>query len=140
LKSPQIFLSYASQDTFEAVLLAEALEAMLSDLGAKVWVFGRDQSKKERDIGVSLKERIGESRALVILISGFTIGPGKTQWMELAYADAFSIPAFILLHHMTYDDLRRAESVPPLATGGHCTLATEWRTLENELRECCAKK
>ena len=60
--------------------------------------------------------------------------------MELAYADAFGIPAFILLHHLTFDELKRAEpGVPPLVLEGQCTLAVDWRSLEDGLRSCCVK-
>ena len=54
----QIFLSYASDDAFEAGLLQSALELLLKDLGATVWAYGRDQVGDQRTIGGSLRDRI----------------------------------------------------------------------------------
>ena len=140
MNSPQIFLSYAGEDAFEAILLKDAIEALLKDVGVRVWAFGRDQAKDQRSIGTSLKEQVRGSVAVIILLSRFTLESGATQWMELAYADAFGIPAFILLHHLTFDELKRSErGAPPLVLEGQCTIALEWRSLENGLRVCCAK-
>jgi len=51
--------------------------------------------------------------------------------------DAFGIPAFILLHRLTFDRLKRADrGAPPLVLEGQCTLAVDWRSLENGLRGC----
>ncbi len=122
------------------MLLKEALESLLGDLDVRVWAFGRDQARDERRIGTSLKERVRESAAVIILLSRFTLESGATQWMELAYADALGIPAFILLHHLTFDELKKAERrAPPLVLEGQCTLAVDWRSLEHRLRDCCAK-
>jgi hypothetical protein len=139
LKSPQFFLSYAGEDAFEAVLLKEAIEVLLHDIGVRVWAFGRDQARDQRSIGTSLKERVRESVAVIMLLSRFTLESGATQWMELAYADAYGIPAFILLHRLTYDELMGEAGVPPLIRESQCTLAVEWRSLENGLRDCCGK-
>ena len=88
--------------------------------------FGRDQARDQRSIGISLKERVRESAAVIILLSKFTLESGSTQWMDLAYADAFGIPAFILLHHLTFDELRRADrGAPPVVLEGQCTIALE---------------
>ena len=137
---PQIFLSHASENGFEADLLQTVIETLLHDLDVKVWAYQRDQAGDERKVGESLKERIRESAAAILLISPETLRSGTTQWMELAYADAFDVPTFILLHRMTFESLRRRKSgVPPLLLAGHCTPAVEWRKLEQELRTCCQK-
>ena len=133
----QIFLSHAGQDVFEATLLQNAIEELLKDLKITVWTYGRNQAHDERSIGASLRDRIRQSSAVVILISQFTIGSGATQWMELGYADAFGIPIFVLLHHLTIEDLKRAErGVPPLVLERQCTPASEWKLLQNDLRGC----
>ncbi len=67
---------------------------------------------------------------------GLLLKSGATQWMEIAYAYAFGIPTFILLHHLTFEELKRADrGVPPLILEGQCTPAGEWRSLENDLRK-----
>jgi len=122
------------------MLLKDGVESLLRDEGVHVWAFGRDQAGHQRSVGTTLKERVLESAAVIILLSRFTLQSGATQWMELAYADAFGIPAFILLHHLTFEDLKRAEpGAPPLVQEGQCTLAVDWRSLENGLRACCVK-
>lgn len=136
-QQPQIFLSHASEDVFEATLLQSAIEKLLDDLKVAVWTYGRDQAPDERSIGASLRDRIKQCSAAIILISQFTLESGATQWMELAYADAFGIPTFILLHHLTFEDLKRADrGIPPLVLEGQCTPASEWKLLENGLRHC----
>jgi len=86
--------------------------------------------RTKRSIGASLRERIRGCAAVVVLLSPFTLESGATQWMELAYADAFGIPTFVLLHHLTVDQLRRAEKgVPPLVLERNCTPAIDWRLL-----------
>lgn len=123
---------------FEAALLQGAIEALLRDLKVAVWTYGRDQAGDERSIGSSLRDRIKQCSAVVILVSQFTVESGATQWMELAYADAFGISTFILLHHLTFEDLKRTDrGVPPLVLEGQCTPAAEWKILENGLRRCC---
>jgi len=122
------------------VLLKDAIENLLQDVGVRVWAFGRDQAKDQRSVGTSLKQQVRRSAAVIVLLSRFTLESGATQWMELAYADAFGIPAFILLHHLTFDELKKSErGTPPLVLEGQCTIALEWRSLENGLRGCCAK-
>jgi hypothetical protein len=109
------------------MLLKDAIESLLRDEGVRVWAFGRDQAGDQRSVGTSLKERVRECAAVIILLSRFTLQSGATQWMELAYADAFGIPAFILLHHLTFEDLKRAEpGAPPLVLEGQCTLAVDF--------------
>ena len=138
MKSAQIFLSYAGEDAFEASLLQRCIENLLGDIGVRVWTYRRDQAGDERNIGRSLKERVRESSVVIMLISQFTLSSGATQWMELAYADAFDIPTFVLLHHISFDDLTHSEKgVPPLIIEGQCTPAIDWQSLESELRRYC---
>lgn len=138
---PEIFLSYAGEDGFEATLLQQAVEAMLRDVNALVWTYERDQTRDERDIASSLRERIRRSVAAIVLISQFTLTSGATQWMELAYADAFGVPTFILLRHITYDGLKTPDAnVPPLVLAGQCTPAADWRLLGDGLRRYCSQR
>lgn len=131
----KMFLSHAHQDRFEAELLQIALEDILRDLSVKVWTYGRDQSADERNVAVSLPGVIKECAAVVFLLSPAT---GPTQWMELAYADAFGIPTFILLHKTTFEKLRSSKlGAPPLILSGQCTDAIDWRTLISKIRESC---
>ena len=76
---------------------------------------------------------------MIFLISNYTLNEGATQWMELAYADAFEIPTFVLLHHMTYEDLKQDNNVPPLLMGSECKRAINWQSIESDLRRCCSK-
>jgi hypothetical protein len=134
--SSQIFLSYAGKDQFEATLLQEWLESKFREIGVKVWTFHRDQRRDEANISRSLKDTIHDSAAVVFLLSPNTIEAGAAQWMELAYADAFGIPTFILLHHPSYDDIVRTErGVPPLIRQSQCTPAVQWKTMEDDLRK-----
>jgi hypothetical protein len=130
----QIFLSHADEDAFEAELLQAQLERSLSDLGVRVWSYKRDQAGDERNIGTSIRDQVRESKAVIMLVSQYTIESGATQWMELAYADAFGIPTFILMHHLTFEDLKRSSGVPPLVLQGQSTPAVNWRSVEAELR------
>lgn len=132
----QIFLSYSKRDRFEAALLQEWLESRFKPEGVTVWTFERDQGRDEANVSHSLKETVRGSAALVFLLSPSTMEAGAVQWMELAYADAFDIPTFILLHHVTYDELMRIEKgVPPLVRQSQCTPAFEWRSTEPDLRK-----
>jgi TIR domain len=134
--SLDVFLSYSGKDSFEASLLQFALEQMLSDLGIRIWTYERDQAKSERQIGKSLKLRVQSSAAVVFLASPSTFDSGAAQWMELAYADAFEIPIFVLLHHMTFKTLKGMEDgVPPLLLEGQCSPASEWRVVVSEIKE-----
>jgi hypothetical protein len=134
-KSMEIFLSYSGKDSFEASLLQFAIEKLLGDLGVKVWTYERDQVKSERQIGKSLKTRIQNSVAAIFLASPSTFNAGATQWMELAYADAFGVPIFVLLHQMTFTTLRtKEEGVPPLLLEGQCNPASEWKTVVAAIR------
>jgi hypothetical protein len=134
-KSIEIFLSYSGKDSFEASLLQFAIEQLLNDLNAKVWTYERDQGKSERQIGKSLKLRIQNSVAAIFLASPSTFDTGATQWMELAYADAFDVPIFVLLHQMTFKTLRsKEEGVPPLLLEGQCNPASEWKSVVAAIR------
>ena len=94
---PQIVISYAAQDEFEADLLKFALETLLADVDAGAW-------------------------------------------MELAYADAFEVGTFVLLHHLQYGDLMTSDSsVPPLLLAGQCNAAKDWRTVVEDIRNLIIK-
>jgi hypothetical protein len=133
--SIDIFLSYSGKDSFEAGLLQFAMEQLMSDLAVKVWTYERDQAKSERQIGKSLKLRVQNSAAAVFLASPSTFDSGAAQWMELAYADAFDIPIFVLLHRLTFQDLKSMEAgVPPLLLEGQCNPSSEWKAVVTEIR------
>ena len=135
MAKPQVFISYAAQDEFEADLLKFAIETLLADVGTGAWIFRQDQNRSERNIAESLKERVKSSCAMIFLVSPTTLERGATQWMELAYADAFGVPTFVLLHHLQYEDLRASYSgVPPLLLSGQCNAATDWRTVTEDIR------
>ena len=141
MSKPQVFISYAAQDEFEADLLKFALDTLLADVGVGAWIFQQDQNRSERNIAESLKERVRSSCAVIFLVSPTTLERGATQWMELAYADAFEVPTFILLHHLQYADLTSSDSgVPPLLLSGQCNAATDWRTVtEKDIRTLITK-
>jgi hypothetical protein len=132
----RIFLSYSGKDAFEAALLQEWLETRFASSEVVVWTYERDQRRDESDVSRGLKETVRESAAVIFLLSPFTIEAGAAQWVELAYADAFDVPTFILLHHVSYDELLRVErGVPPLVRQSQCTPAAEWRSIETDLRK-----
>ncbi|MGH8565892.1 MAG: hypothetical protein ACREXW_18075 [Gammaproteobacteria bacterium] len=131
----QIFLSYSGEDAFEAGLLQFALENLLSDLGAQVWTFQRDQQTNQKGIASSLKDKIRDSRSGVFLVSPFTLDYGATQWMELAYLDAYEVPTYILLHHVTFQDLKsRERGIPPLLLESQCNPAINWKLIASDIR------
>jgi hypothetical protein len=130
-----VFLSHAGDDGFEASLLQYAIEQMLADINVTVWTYERDQRRDERSIGKSLKDRVRESQATVFLVSPSTLNTGATQWMELAYADAYNVPTFVILHHLTFDQLKsREKGVPPLILESQCNPAGEWKNIIEGLR------
>ena len=54
--------------------------------------------------------------------------------MELAYADAFNVTTFVLLHHLEFGDLRqRATGVPPLLLSSQCNSASEWKVVIEDI-------
>ena len=135
MKCPKIFISYSGHDSFEAGLLQYALESLLAPEQVIAWTYQRDQARSEKDIARSLKERVRESIATVFLVSPSTIEGGAAQWMELAYADAFDVKTFVLLHHLSYSDLKgREHGVPPLLLGSQCSSAVEWKAIAEDLR------
>jgi hypothetical protein len=108
---------------------------MLADLKVTVWRYQRDQNRDETSIGRSLKDRVSESSAAIFLVSPSTLEAGAAQWMELAYADAYSIPRFVILHRLTFRKLRsRQRGVPPLLLEGVCNPSAEWREVVEALR------
>jgi len=134
-ESTQIFISYASQDAFEADLLQYAVESVLKEENVSAWTFHRDQNLSEKEIAESLKRQIQQSAALIILISPYTIEHGSTQWMELAYADSFNVKIYIMLHHLTYQELKERKSgVPPFVFASQCNQAVDWRKIINEIK------
>lgn len=136
MKKRQVFISYSGRDAFEASLLQYAIESMLSEEGVTAWTFQRDQALSEKEIAQSLKDRVKESFASIFLVSPHTLESGTTQWMELAYADAFDVVTFVLLHHLKFDDLRqRATGVPPLLLSSQCNSASDWKTIIEAIRK-----
>ncbi len=132
---PQVFISYAGHDAFEAGLLQFALETLLAAEGILGWTFQRDQARSEHEIAESLKRHVRSSRAVIFLLSPATLEGGAAQWMELAYADAFEIPIFILLHHLDFETLKQQQrGVPPLLLSSQCNAALEWRTIVEDIR------
>ena len=131
----EVFLSYSGRDSFEASLLQFALEQMLGDLDVVVWTYERDQGRDERKIGQSLKNRVQQASAAIFLASPATFASGAAQWMELAYADAFGVPIFVLLHRLTFAELKaKEEGVPPLLLEGQCNPAVQWKDIATDLR------
>jgi hypothetical protein len=113
------------------------METLLSDLGAQVWTYQRDQAKDQRSIAKSLKDQVRDSVATVFLVSPTTVKSGAAQWMELAYSDAFAVPTFVLLHRITFAKLKaRERGVPPLLLEGQCSASADWKHLVNDLRKC----
>jgi hypothetical protein len=121
--------------------LQYAFESMLNDTGVKVWTYQRDQSKSQRNIATSLKDRIQGSKATIFLVSPATLDSGAAQWIELGYSDAFDVPTFVMLHHLSFKDLKsREKGVPPLLLEAQCNPAYEWKTLAADLRRCLRMK
>jgi hypothetical protein len=130
-----VFLSYSVDDAFEASLLQYAVEQMLADLNVSVWTYQRDQARNERSVGQSLRERVQRSTATIFLLSPSTLEGGAAQWMELAYADAFRVPTYVILHRINFPQLRaREKGVPPLLLEGQCNNAVDWKVVVDALR------
>ncbi len=129
----QLFLSYSREDSFEASLLQYALERLLTDCDVRVWTYERDQPHDQRHIAGGLKQAVRDSRAMVLLASPATVAGGAAQWMELAYADAYDVPTFILLHRLTHEQLRQ-ERVPPLLIASQCNAAADWKSVVDTIR------
>ena len=131
----QVFISYSGRDEFEASLLQFALEQLLEKEGVVAWTFQRDQARSEKDIALSLKNRVRESAASIFLVSPDTLESGASQWMELAYADAFDVRTFVLLHRLKFQDLKEATGVPPLLLSSQCNSALEWKDVVEAIRK-----
>ena len=131
----QVFVSHSGRDAFEASLLQYVLETMLASQGVVAWTFERDQSRSEKEIARSLKDRVRKSLAAIFLVSPDTLESGASQWMELAYADAFAVTSFVLLHRLSFQELKNHETgVPPLLLSSQCNSALEWRAVVDEIK------
>jgi TIR domain len=131
----QVFISYSGHDAFEASLLQYAIEKMLASERVKAWTYQRDQERSEKEIAAALKESVRKSLATVFIVSPSTIDGGGAQWMELAYADAFGVKTFVLLHHLEYRELKAKErGVPPLLLASQCNSALQWKVIVKDLR------
>lgn len=130
----QIFISYSGHDKFEAELLQFVIEKSFGNESVSAWTFQRDQKRSEKEIANSLKIKVKESTATIFLVSPSTIDSGATQWMELAYSDAFDVETFILLHHISYSELKSKEGgVPPLLLSSQCNDASDWKSVISEI-------
>lgn len=135
LPHQHVFISYSGDDSFEASLLQYALETLLASANVSAWTYQRDQSRSEKEIAKSLKEQVRTSRAVIFLVSPSTINGGAAQWMELAYADAYEVKTFVLLHHLDYKELKsKDQGVPPLLLASQCNDAHDWKMIVDELR------
>jgi hypothetical protein len=136
MERQQVFISYSGHDAFEANLLQFALESLLAEERVTAWTFQRDQNHSEKEIAKSLKERVKQSIATVFLVSPSTLESGATQWMELAYSDAFDVQTFVLLHHLDFQELKsRERGVPPLLLSSQCNSALEWRKIIDDIKK-----
>lgn len=113
---------------------------MLQAEHVEAWTYQRDQKRSEQEVARAIKRQIRNSIAVVLLVSPSTISAGATQWMELAYADAFDVVTFVLLHHLDFKDLKaQEEGVPPLLLASQCTPAIEWPIVIDDLRSLLRK-
>jgi hypothetical protein len=135
MKKLQVFISYSGRDVFEAGLLQYAIESKLSKEGVTAWTFQRDQALSEKEIARSLKDKVNDSFVTIFLVSPDTLESGTTQWMELAYSDAFDVVTFVLLHHLKFDDLKQKAGIPPLLLSSQCNLASEWKSVIESIRK-----
>jgi hypothetical protein len=141
VKSRKVFISYSGHDSFEANLLQYALETMLAPEGVVAWTYQRDQPRSEKEIAKSIKKQVRNSAATIFLVSPSTIKGSAAQWMELAYADAYNVQTYVLLHHLDYNEMKaKYKGVPPLLLAIHCTPALEWRTIADDLQTLFKKE
>ena len=134
MEKKQIFISYSGHDEFEASLLQYVIETSLKDKGINAWTFQRDQNLSEKEIAGSLKEKVKESLATIFLVSPTTLNSGATQWMELAYSDAFDVDTYVLLHHLEFNELKKRETgVPPLLLSSQCNPAMRWNSVISQI-------
>jgi hypothetical protein len=132
----QIFLSHTGEDAFEADLLQLTLERWLADLNVKVWSYLRDQSTAERRVSGEILSQVRRSDAMLYLVSPATLDGGANQTIELGYAEALEKRIEVMLHRLSYDDLKAAgRKVPISVLEGSCTPATDWRKVAQSLRE-----
>jgi len=131
----QIFVSYSGHDAFEASLLQYALEEKLKPSRVTAWTYQRDQGRSEKNVASSLKKRIKQSIATIFLVSPKTLEGAATQWMELAYSDAFNVRTFVLLHHLDYQALKATHAgIPPLLLASHCNPAVDWPKVVKDIK------
>lgn len=136
MNQTQVFISYSGHDAFEATLLQFAIETLLKSEYVTAWTYQRDQSRSEKEIAAALKKSVRDSIATIFIVSPSTIDSGAAQWMELAYADAFDVKTFVLLHHLEYNDLKNRErGVPPLLLASQCNSAIHWKTIVEDIRD-----
>lgn len=132
----KVFISYSGHDAFEASLLQYAIESLLATEKVSAWTYQRDQALSESAVATALKAHVRDSLAMIFIVSPTTIECGAAQWMELAYADAFGIKTYVLLHHLDYQDLKsRSGGVPPLLLASQCNAALRWKEIVENLRE-----
>ena len=138
--SAQVFISYSGHDEFEASLLQYAVESMLAAQNVSAWTYQRDQARSEKEVATALKARVRGSVATIFLVSPSTLDGGAAQWMELAYADAFDVPTFILLHHLDFQEIKASDrGVPPLLLASQCNAAMQWKSIVEDLRRLVAE-
>lgn len=140
MKKHQIFISYSGHDSFEATLLQYVIENTFKGK-AVAWTYQRDQKRSEKEIAKSIRDKVRSSAATIFIVSPTTIQSGASQWMELAYSDAYEIPTYILLHHLDFQELKRKEKgIPPLLLSCQCNPAKEWKSVINELKKYLKRK
>src|SRR5689334_15152502 len=115
--TPQVFLSHAAEDSFEAGLLQRVLEI---EMPVKVWAYGRDQERGNGTVAANMRKAIDDARAAIFLVSPSTLDSGLTQCYELGCFDTTGIPCFVLLHHMTYHEMLASGRTPPPLIGRDC--------------------
>ena len=130
----EIFLSPIQEKIGSRQAAQFAIE-ILKDLEVCVWTYERDQEKSQT---ANRKESQGArawiTAAVIFLASPSTLAP-VAQWMELAYADAFDVPIFVLLHQMTFKTLKAMEEGVAFAPRGAVSLAAEWQTVVAAIRD-----
>lgn len=140
MTAARVFISYAGHDAFEASLLQYALESLLQKENVSAWTYQRDQARSEKEIAAALKHSIRGSVAMVFLVSPTTLESSAAQWMELAYADAFEVTTFVLLHHLDFQQLKaRERGVPPLLLSSQCNAALQWKSIVEDIRGLVTK-
>lgn len=130
----KIFLSFASPDRFEALLLKIVLRRVyLRAHRPSIWIYTHDQAPTTPNVPVSLKREVKSSDAFILLLSRSTLNRGSNQWMELAYADAYKKPTFVLLHRINYDVVKKHRNTPVFLQPKHCTHSRDWKSMVPKL-------